>query len=755
MSRERSNPDSTSEGALTPESTGATGKRGRAAADTSPLQSVGNQALLAAFSYDPRWPPRDCRCYDKADNLAVQRRLPAGGIQRKSAGDTTNDAHEHEADRIAERIVDQKTEPCHECKEQAERIPRRERALPSPATRAPIPVPGDGRTLDPDTRAEMEEHFGHDLGSVRIHTGPQADRSAQLLNARAYTLGQDIVFRDGEDRPETTAGKRLLAHELAHVVHAGGGSTLRRSPDLRKISISPEWARGLTDFELSIQATILQTYLSTQTGPETMSPDYLSAQQNLEVLEDEQRNRMARPGGFNVQQPQMVPRPPGLPLDDAYTLQELTAVPSAVAAQIPEGQIVTLSQDELEGKPPAADRPYPFWPGLAGGSRAGLSGADAALMRFGLAPAGDFAIGLVAIPPAQPNPFGRYFNLTAVENPFEWAGHTAVYVRQGGQITIVRGYNPRMSLSEPSTIWNVAKNYSKVFGGKMGVPGEITSDPGLFRSTSVRTVEYPVTPDVAAKLVADLPPLGTPAAGQPPLYSAPPSTYASEFNTPVGCEGTNCGLWATRQAEGPLGGRFGVAGQEPIVDIPVPGQAAQGKLYGMMDPKSGAPLAEMPDATGSPTVGGVSTALRVLKWGGRIFVVVGGVKLGYDIVTAPEGERAHVAFVGGSSFVGGFAGGAALGLVCGPGAPVCSVVTGIVGGIAGALGAGYLAEAAWNFGERHLMEPLKEAATTASEVMQDLEERKIQQLVEKSGGTMPPAVQDYARRAGPVVLFAP
>ncbi|HTS30927.1 MAG TPA: hypothetical protein VMH81_33880, partial [Bryobacteraceae bacterium] len=275
---------------------------------------------------------------------------------------------------------------------------------------------------------------------------------------------------------------------------------------------------------------------------------------------------------------------------------------------------------------------------------------------------------------------------------------------------------------------------------------EITSDPGMFRSTSVRTVEYPVTPEVAAKFAADLPTLGTPTGPEPPLYSAPPSTYASEFDVPLGCVGTNCGLWATRKAEGPLGGRFGVAGQEPIVDISDPGQAAQGKIYGMMDPQSNAPLVEMPGATGSPKLGGISTGLRVLKWGGRVFAVAGGVKLGYDIITAPEGERAHVAVVGGSSFLGGFAGGVALGLVCGPGAPVCSVVTGIVGGIAGGLGAGQLAEAVWS---------IPEAARTANEVLQDLEERKLQQLVNKSGGTMPQAVQDFARRTGPAILFAP
>ena len=124
-------------------------------------------------------------------------------------------------------------------------------------------------------------------------------------------------------------------------------------------------------------------------------------------------------------------------------------------------------------------------------------------------------------------------------------------------------------------------------------------------------------------------------------------------------------------------------------------------------------------------------------------MVAGGVKMGYDILTAPEGERGHVAFVEGSGFVGGMLGGAALGLVCGPGAPVCCVITGIVGGIAGAEAASTLAEAMWSFPQ------------AASYVASDLEERKLQQLVERSGGTMPPAVQDAARRSGLAILFAP
>src|SRR5690606_6452449 len=69
----------------------------------------------------------------------------------------------------------------------------------------------------------------HDFSRVRIHTGPQADAAADAVNARAYTLGHDIVFAGGEYAPHTDAGRRLLAHELTHVIQQRPG-VLQRDP---------------------------------------------------------------------------------------------------------------------------------------------------------------------------------------------------------------------------------------------------------------------------------------------------------------------------------------------------------------------------------------------------------------------------------------------------------------------------------------------------------------------------------------------
>jgi hypothetical protein len=87
-----------------------------------------------------------------------------------------------------------------------------------------------GRSLDHKTRAFFEPRFNHDLSSVRIHTGPSADQSARAADARAYTLGRDIVFAEGEFHPESETGRYLLAHELAHVVQGGSSNKLSRTP---------------------------------------------------------------------------------------------------------------------------------------------------------------------------------------------------------------------------------------------------------------------------------------------------------------------------------------------------------------------------------------------------------------------------------------------------------------------------------------------------------------------------------------------
>jgi hypothetical protein len=165
-----------------------------------------------------------------------------------------------------------------------------------------------------------------------------------------------------------------------------------------------------------------------------------------------------------------------------------------------------------------------------------------------------------------------------------------------------------------------------------------------------------------------------------------------------GACGINCVEYAVvESAERALGGPIGPS-SKPGVSVTQTGQrSGQGELIKFMKnvaegKESAAPV---PEAIGPAVASDMSQAgkgWRVLKWGGRVFLVFGVVMTGYEIASAPKEERERTAVGAISGFVGGLAAGAAAGLVCGPGAPVCSLVAGLALGFAGAFGSRAVAE---------------------------------------------------------------
>lgn len=113
-----------------------------------------------------------------------------------------------------------------------------------------------GQPLDSATRAFFEPRFGHDFSQVLVHVGERAEQSARDVNAHAYTVGHDIVFGAGKFSPATQEGRRLLAHELTHVVQQNRNSTdsmIRRrliatgdKADVKAMLTLLESASGLT-----------------------------------------------------------------------------------------------------------------------------------------------------------------------------------------------------------------------------------------------------------------------------------------------------------------------------------------------------------------------------------------------------------------------------------------------------------------------------------------------------------------------------
>jgi hypothetical protein len=93
-----------------------------------------------------------------------------------------------------------------------------------------------GRDLDGGVRSRMESAFGYDFSGVRVHTDSRAAGLSNHYNARAFTVGENVVFGAGEYRPGTMVGDALIAHELAHVVQQRGSSPSASAIDTRESS---------------------------------------------------------------------------------------------------------------------------------------------------------------------------------------------------------------------------------------------------------------------------------------------------------------------------------------------------------------------------------------------------------------------------------------------------------------------------------------------------------------------------------------
>jgi hypothetical protein len=119
-------------------------------------------------------------------------------------------------------------EECAECEKKKEKEQQLRRSAAGAAPAAVPAVVGEalrspGRPLPGAARAALEPGFGRDFSGVRVHTDAKAAESAQAVQARAYTVGQDVVFAAGQYEPDSLAGLHLLAHELAHTAQDDGG----------------------------------------------------------------------------------------------------------------------------------------------------------------------------------------------------------------------------------------------------------------------------------------------------------------------------------------------------------------------------------------------------------------------------------------------------------------------------------------------------------------------------------------------------
>ena len=159
-------------------------------------------------------------------------------VQPKLSVNTPGDKYEQEADSVAEQVM-RMTEPnvqrkCDKCEEEEKNVIQTKAqdsggSIASPTLGHQInQTSGNGHPLDGNTRTFMESRFGADFNHVRIHTGSTAESLNTGLNARAFTHGSDIYFNRAQYNPASLEGKKLLAHELTHVVQQRSNITPKR-----------------------------------------------------------------------------------------------------------------------------------------------------------------------------------------------------------------------------------------------------------------------------------------------------------------------------------------------------------------------------------------------------------------------------------------------------------------------------------------------------------------------------------------------
>jgi hypothetical protein len=235
--------------------------------------------------------------------VAVHPCAPA--VQAKLTVGAANDPAEAEADRVANRVIASPAptargmspgaaspirRKCSACRENDEpgsagsaptirmSPAASPAAAPAASAEAAISGLGPGTPLPGLERTFFEPRFGHDLSGVRLHTGRAADAASRSVGARAFTLGTDIAFAAGAYAPHSQEGRRLIAHELTHVLQQTGGEArppgpprIQRKLEIRDAgnAIPNPTGNGL----VQTNAQTAQTYLQTLCAAGAMAVD--------------------------------------------------------------------------------------------------------------------------------------------------------------------------------------------------------------------------------------------------------------------------------------------------------------------------------------------------------------------------------------------------------------------------------------------------------------------------------------------------
>ncbi|MEE8058312.1 MAG: DUF4157 domain-containing protein [Pseudomonadales bacterium] len=217
--------------------------------------------------------------------LNIQHSVPVG-IQPKLTIGAPNDRYEQEADRVADRVMSMSIpvqsgvtsagslkvqRMCKGCEDELEGKLQTKLASSAGAISVTDDIEqgmqglqGKGQPLPKSERAFFEPRFGRDLSHVRIHSGVQASQTSASIGARAFTLGNNIVFGQGEYQPRTTFGRKLMAHELTHVEQQVRNSgilsdqpAVQRKVIPKTVDEGADFLAGITRFTSKSSAAVL------------------------------------------------------------------------------------------------------------------------------------------------------------------------------------------------------------------------------------------------------------------------------------------------------------------------------------------------------------------------------------------------------------------------------------------------------------------------------------------------------------------
>ncbi|NEQ55647.1 MAG: DUF4157 domain-containing protein, partial [Leptolyngbya sp. SIO3F4] len=185
--------------------------------------------------------------FGQGNLFASEAALPAfspSPIQAKLTIGQPNDRYEQEADNVAKTVVQQINNPSiNQQEHEVQRAPLAINAIRRlPLQRQgsiPVGTASDefennlnrarsgGSSLAPKVKSQMESAMGADFSRVRIHTDAQSNQLSQSIQAKAFTTGQDVFFKQGEYNPSSRSGQELIAHELTHVVQQNSNTIQR------------------------------------------------------------------------------------------------------------------------------------------------------------------------------------------------------------------------------------------------------------------------------------------------------------------------------------------------------------------------------------------------------------------------------------------------------------------------------------------------------------------------------------------------